>query len=693
MSGLQLWQGEARSNNVGPARGERLLGELTGPGLYFFVGPNAGGKSTELRLLERAHDMGLLKTVASVTDGEAEAELVLGPLKITYRRSPSGLMQEPVVEGLPGVIDSLPAAIERLISASGYKGVEPRAKDRLDALLSYAPITSTPELVKALCVALEGKAWPEDLGEDWWRIASTQVRAARFHPLRLRSAAELEAELLTRPRGGILDDHSWMLETLNALGNTGEKAAEQQAKVVAGIDGRLAEALSGAARRLDLPVEGLDRVLAQTYDLAALTAAETAAGRELSRVRAEVAARAGEVARREKLRETMGARPDISPLSDALEKAKAETAAAKAAQLTATTAQAMAASDLSGSGAELRVADAAFGPAVDSWKAAAERATTALLSLSPEDPARQVSEAKSALEFAEEARSKVVAARTETGRLAAIHDERSADAERLRTISAAAIEREGAARTALNRAQAELSRWEQLAAELASPLEGPESFEAEEEAHSGAFAALELAREAQAYQVIAAEREQAQTLLERLTLAASDYRAAARDTWTALGAAVTRELRLPWLQVDGLDLYVGYVGGQLNNDLDLIERAEAQVRALAAEDVNLAGVSLQRFVLERIRDASAVEWRSIDSVDRMSTAELHEAALSVFLERKKISGNTFTCPWNVLAALDQDKLEKFAGRLEEAGLTCFSERPWRRGDEPELRLEKVEGVR
>lgn len=694
--GPELFVGEASSTNIGAARGERSLGRVSGPGLYFFVGANAGGKSTELNLLMAAQDAGLLRRRANISDGASEAEFVLGPLRMTFRRSPGGAIAEPQVEGVEALplVTALPASIETLITGDGLKGEEERARRRLGALLSYAPIDATAELAEALCLTLEGRRWPASLRAAFDELAAeAKGSVGRFKPAPYATAAQIREALLAQPRRGILDDHGWLLEQLNALGNTGEKAADRQRAKVASLDGRLEEIVTGAQRRLGRGEDPLDEVrldLGRTYDLPQLENAHQAARMAAERARTAVASRRAEQERREALQATHGERPDSGPAFRALDSARLASLRANEA-LTALEKD-VAPAQMASAAGEARIA---AGEIVAERRAAfglvAERLQVRVADGSVEDVDFEA--ASVALHALREAWTPFAAAREE--------DRQCSEAVRAHQVSIVAA-RDDVRQKQVSLLEAQrvvdereelARRWDAVSEQLALPLPGTDSAQAEEFAEAEALANLSLAREARVYRELLAERDREQTLLEELVLASGDYRSAAKDSWTCLGAAVTEELRLPWLQVDGLRIFVGYTAdGQLNTDLERIQRAQLQASVLQSPEVNLAGVSLQRFVLERVRQLSNVDWRDLDDSVRLSTGELHEACLEVLLSRRGRLGGIVVIPWVVLAALDAAKLGAFAAKLRAAGLIAFSERPSRGGDPSEITLEKVEEV-
>ena len=101
--------------------------------------------------------------------------------------------------------------------------------------------------------------------------------------------------------------------------------------------------------------------------------------------------------------------------------------------------------------------------------------------------------------------------------------------------------------------------------------------EAERQA-AEADAAVKIAEAASGYRVIAAEHRAAletATAIEELSKA---YRAAKDASWGHLGEVVTDALKLPWLQVDGTDIFFGFFDGKLNTDEKLIETAREEAR-------------------------------------------------------------------------------------------------------------------
>lgn len=713
---MELWTGERRvaSANIGPAAGDRLLGTVRGPGVYLFVGPNTSGKTTELELMLRLQDERLLRGFANVTDGASHAYLELEPARVTFRRSPSGIVSHEAT-GLEQLerIDAMPAAIESLIHGDHVKDPAARARHRLAALLAYAPVESSPERLAELFGTLDGRSW-SDLDEDdglrrVWRELAEAATAGRRHRLEpLRSTDEVSHFVAAHPNrtGQVLDDHERLVDLLNAMANTGEKAAEQQRRKVAGVEGRLREALEQAGRQLvegwdatdELAVAELRAVLERSYDVVDLTERRNLARSRAEAKRASQAARIAAEARSARLAAERGGRPAVEESEVRLASAEATLAQEVASHRSATAREAELQHAVEQARATEQEADqqvlTAWGEIEDFVVQLRRRA----FHHSPEGEATP--RYRTDLTGADEQAARIVRALSRT----LYGDPATSRAEAEQALTLATAAREAAdrrlakaeedrdtAQAAANAARAAAETWDRVGQQLAEPAEGATDAEVEEATAAlvEAERALLTATAAASYQQLAAEHVAALALAGRVDEAAKDYRAAATDSWSFLGMLLTEALRLPWLQVDGLDLYVGYVDGRLNNDPELIAAAQAAAEQAAAALDHTSAVALPRFILERIREVSSVEWRKLDDDQRVSTAELHEACLALMIERRSALGGIVVVPWQITAALDEERLLRFDAMVADAGLVVFGERPRRKGDPHGLFLERV----
>ena len=616
---MELWTGDLKAGNLGPARGDHFLGRVEGPGLYMFVADNAAGKTSLLRVLAALQERELLKTVANITEGETQAYLELAPVRAIFRRNAA-----PKLEGgeLPKITE-MPAAIDTLITGDHLKDAEARARRRLGALLGYAPIPLTAEawaaggLIERLCDCLLERSFTDaDATElaDMSPEAPTKGKRARKLGIML-NASDLFDALGNGAPADLLAVHDDLLELLHGCARAAEAARDAADKDVttrtAGCEGLLDAAL----RRFGSTVSDRNALLrilrnAETDDarLIAFNQDAMKAREERSALVAQMARANAQAERLEKLRASHGPRPE---------------------------------------------------PDADKVHAAFDRLNEAVTKLATAVFEGDMSVKWDANVGEEDAN---VRARLSSLRIA---------------LDISAI-------------KSDQARWDAIEKELGSTVERmPGDDELEKAARAVRFAEDQIAliEEARLYQAAEAKREAAVTLAGRLATLASDYRKAAKDSWSHLGVAVTETLKLPWLQVDGLDIFLGYVGGKLNDDPELIAAAERAAKATVADE--LSPVSMRRFLLQRIREASKVEWRALDDEVKVSTGELHSACLAVMLSRREQLGGILILPWKVTAALDDNALRGLARRLLEAGIVGFSERPRRAGDEPGLAMERI----
>jgi hypothetical protein len=647
---MEFWFSTERqiaARNIGPVRGEdSFLGKIHGSGLYLVRGPNTSGKSTIGRLLAKMDDQDLLRQSVQITDGEDSAFLEMEPRRVTFTRSPAGDMRMTVEGAEAPPVEEMPAAIETLVHADHLSRDNPegRARHRLAALLSYAPIETSMEHLTTLLAALADlPAITAEMRETWLELAAEAAAGSKRVRIEgLRTRAEVRDWIIASPKrkGGLLDDHDLLTEICNATGNTGEKAAEAQRRRLAKIQGRLDGALQAAARQIEWPAgeEGkLRTLLEQEHDLPALTATRDGARLKLTELETSAGGRRAGEARRERLAATRGEKPEA-----AVAVAEAEVAEV---------------------GEKLKGAVVAAYAELDEWQAALRD---------------QVFSDDGKFRWGQGLAGEADRAHKLVSKLAALLATRPEDSD----LGKAAQQRLAAAREAL-------AAWERVGEQLAEPIEG--AAEAEVEAARTTFAeaesAVNLAKAAAAYQAVAAELAAALDLARRLDELAAAYRTAAKDSWSFLGQIITEALKLPWLQVDGLDVYLGYVEGKLNQDPELI--AQAQAAAEAALD-KTSPVSLPRFIMEKIREAPAVEWRSIDDEARVSTGELHEACLAVFLERLA-PGSIRWVPWYITSALDPERLKRFDQAVRGRECVLLGEEPRRQGDPQGIWLERVAG--
>jgi len=675
--GISIWAGgDVRSRNIGPAAGDRHLGTIGGPGLYFFIADNAAGKSHHLRLISKLQREKLLRSDVDITDGQDAAFLQLAAASISFRRLPSGEVADPEragTEALPQ-IEELPSAIGALLSAGGrIKGEEPRARARLEALLSYSPIPASLELLQKLCSVLESRAFsmPDPELDATWRglAAIAQAETPRFKWEGMLDAVAIYSRIAAQPREGVLDDQARLMELLHVLGNSGEKVAEQQGRLVSQAEGRLQQVLTNVARQIEAEdVPGL-LLRAKPAD-----PGETAFRRqELAQIRATAAARGAEEDRREQLRKSHSEqKPDTTREAQAqveaeaaygaarlaLEKARIEASEANgAAHAAAVTAERLE----DGAREEYERLDAAsvelrelclVPPGWDAFRIPEDpKAVTHAAANVSEALVRLVTAIKRAADHGVQCRQMI----EERDRRNALLSALEMDLESARSSF-------DVSRKNLMEAGSRVSAWQEVQRILELAIAGPSAADVEsaEAALADAESAETLAFAAEAYRQAQAELAAEKAMLRRLLEVASDYRNAARESWEALGAVVTQELALPWLRVEGMRIFILYDG----------KGPGAKLATAATPKTQLDG-------------------RDLDDEERISEAELHEAMLRLMLSRRERLGGILVVQGQVFHPLDAGRLARFSGWAKDAGLVVLSERPRRLGDPEELVLEHV----
>lgn len=692
---LTLWHNttrDLRTGNIGPASGDVHWGAIDGPGLYFVVGQKAGGKSSVLNLLGKIQDASSdWKEI--VTDGEAEAYLELAPLSAVFSVGPLGDPREPVIthaDELP-TIEALPSSIAALVDGGHLKDEKARARCRLRALLQYCPVDSTPERIGQLFRALEGRMWSADREQltiqgAWAGIMEALPRAPkRAEPFRYAEEIAVYVQEAAGRDGSLLKDHEILAELLNATGLCAERALEYQQRQVSACAAVLDEVKAAASRQTGLP--RLATLLKAAHDKFFLAHELDLRRLDLREVRAGRAARVAETGRREKIQASHGERPVVD---------RSELGAAVETETNAAEIQRKADRDL----AVLTTVIAQDRERRMNWETRADEAWSHWDSFAhdlrravfPENaPGANANLAR----FGEQAPGLIE--RIEAALVYPEHDRRAElaaaehaaeDAQEKSEESGAAIEE---ARTRLAAAKMAAERWDEVDALLQEEIEGPGEAEvtAAADAVDEAQRAVQVAGHAGLYQAAAAELTNAVDLATGLETAGKDYRRAAKDSWSFLGWEVTEALALPWLQVDGQKIFLGYGDdGKLNSDPAVVAAARLRLEQTRTMD---SGTLLPpaRFLLEAIRAEPQVEWRDLDSSKRVSTCELHEACLGIMLSRRSSLSGILIVPWEVMAAFDEASLDAFAGRVAEAGLVIISERPRRKGDRAGLHLEKV----
>jgi len=667
---MEMWAGgNFRSSNIGPAAGDHLLGRFEGPGVYLLVGDNASGKTIHLDLLSRAQKDRLLRADANITDGQLVASFELGALKIAFRKNPLGEVGDPERSGAGDIppVESMSHTIQTLIDADHLKGDPERARRRLEALLTYCPVPGTEELVRALCGTLEERSFtePGPIGFEalWWSLSEEAKGSRRIKIVPFRTAAKITSWLLSQEREGVLEDHRRLMDALNDLGLTAEHAAAVQARHVSATEGELA----GAARAAWVtkggtgdPSEAFMSEIRSNPDMTSLEKAERKQAERAVEVRAGRAARLFAEEDRAHLRETHGpSRPDADETR--YENLRISAAATRAKEGRSTQELDEANSCLRSLGAPVETAiklvdraweevakdfqtlSSRFGiegiPDGDTLRAATRSMRERLSQL--EECVKDAAEITTSLEIARldldakrdaHVRAEEAAGLSESARLEALGD--------------------------LEATKERQHRWEEVDQLLQGGVDGPtqEQLDATLEDERQAKRDLEVGRAAIGYLKIFSRLEAARGLLALIEERGRDFRLAAKDSWVHLGKALTSELAVPWLTVHEQELVIHYDG-----ETGLLRQDES-------------------------RPADA---RSIDDSERISVGELHDAMLTLMLEKRDDSGGFIIVPWQVVAALDEDHLARFNRMVADHGLYVLSERPRRRGDPAEMFLERV----
>lgn len=688
---------ELTSDNIGPARGHQEIGRLGEPGLTFLVGGNAEGKSHVLRLLSllRAKvDQMVGPKGVSITHGEHVGSLSLGNVTVTLRRVAGG-STEVLRDGTADapVIEALPTPIGTLIDGDGIGDPDARALRRLKALLTLAPLPA-PAHVAELLRGLENPALSfADLTEQEIDAVATLSGRARGRAVTvpLRDAAALRAELAGEDWSGksVLDLVAELADRLNKLGNTCDHAAKAQqgaldgaAAVLEAAWGRLP---AGCAEKPTIAkVREVASGPAPTNGLAAL------ARQKLAGLQAKVEAADAEEQRRAGLRAQLAGIvvPDLEAL-------RAELVSAEQAEEVAATAE-RAASDA------FLLADRDRGYAAKRFLAANEQmiqAWSELRGLFSVDTAPMVEEVGRLAETVHRLNEAFSLAGAEVS--VALSDRHEATEAALKAESA--LDRAAEAKTfsgtvriaaelAVSEASEAVGRRNRLAAELDVPIERPAPEQLTEVEKAIADFEAEAALYAYAKEVAAASmtRDEAGKLLARIETLGAGYRAAAKSVWGRLGALVTLHLRLPYLRLEGTGLFIGFgEDGNLNRtETGWIDEAEAQ---RVAGEGDGTGLNLARFIADRVATPGEIEWRHVDDLPGVSTAELRGAFLELLLDRSAGQGAWIELPWErLMASFDSIRLRALARRAVDAGLVLLCERPQRDGEPDGLFLERIE---
>ena len=681
---LEFWEGgEVRVQNVGPIRGERLLGRIDGPGLYRFVAPNANGKSTLLSLIQRLHSDKLLRSQANITHGELAAFLEIGASRVTFRKSGASGTMEPQRKGTETLpkIESIPSPIDTLITGNNLKGEEPRAKARLEALLTYVPVEADEkrlallaDSMNALAVAIN--SYPEALATAREWLAEQQAATGKVRGIggvTFETEADVRAWLYSRQNEGILEAQQSLLDRLNAFGNAGEHALEAGKRRMNSAFGRAGE-LEPKRGGVAIPAAELDKLPTEEAAAIALRAAENAAAE--ARVSHRHRIEAG--AQREQVRATIPEPIDLSPFEADVQSLDAERGAAVQAGEAAVAA--VDAIDVSVTRAALDSAMRDLARDVESLQALQDDLRNSGIGHAMQlRPLSNVPEVLAAVrlyhgkvEAAAGAVEKSLIAYAAARSAADTVGERRESAQEVLRLAVAnqqeANDRHAAALRRLETARASVQQRLATLEALAAPLAGAtaEEVEAAEQKASQARETSALAGSVGKYRLALADAATIAEAVTGVSELAKGYRASAAETWATLGFIVTEAVNVPFLRVEGLRIFIGYVPQP--------GRVEGRLAGAGEAD-------------------GSVQWRNLDDSEMISTAELNQAILRLMLSRRSELGGILILPWEVVGALDDNRARVFSAEAEAAGLVVISERPWRDGDpEGGIYLEKVEAA-
>lgn len=677
---FELWAGgDFSSTNIGPGAGDHKLGSFDeGPGFYLLVGPMGAGKSQHLGLLLRAQGDKLLRADANITDGENSAQISLAAMRCAFRCDATGQLKEPQRSGvgeIPG-IEAMATPIDILINGGGMKGADERCRRRLQALLTYAPVASSPARMTALCAILQSRTFTSDMDPhylaDWWRLAQEGKDDRKAMPISPHmNAAEIKRWLVEQKGDDLLGYHKLLVARLNLLGKSGEYAASALSKAISEQEGRLKGVATGAwpGRRQAPSGEELAS-LSEDYDQEHLSEVTERFRRILATTTAAAVARQQEEERRVSLRAAHGARPGAAE-DDELERLQAVMVAGRNAVEDADRA--------AGEATRSREkADNSFQDTIESftlgwahttatWDALAKTVGGAIESRAapgnagifdlcrvPEDLHElqvQMGGFKSlsaAVELAIDGQKETREVEEERQLTAGDHRAHLREVERLHELEAI---RQG-------ELEGQQAHWDEIDELLRAELSGPDNRDVSQvkDQLQAAESLLQIARVAKDYQLIAAGIAQTKELHTRIKEDATGYRNAAKASWKALGTALTEALDLPWLTLDGQEIILHY-GKETGK---LVET-----------------------------DTEPSVGRSIDDEERVSVGELRIAMLRLMLVKRDRSGGMIIVPWEVVAALDEEYLHRFATMVVGAGVVVLSERPRREGDPSQMQLEHI----
>lgn len=640
-----------RIENIGAASGVHDLGTIDGPGLYKLCGDNATGKTTLMALLD---EIGRSAAKAGkkvlISHGSTEAGLEIGDAVYRFSYSAVKGAVEVFHDGDPLPVTPLPEEILRLLDPQ-IKGDEERLRARVDALIRICRIGLSDAVLDALIACLPPLAIEADRPAERGVIVAKMVAGKVPNPgIFLASADPWRVAAKAKP--GLLDGADELRKLSQALARGLEALAEQKEGELKPLGERFKKAKADLA---DLQTRrGTEPLPAGNLgDFAhAVASAE-----------ASLAARRGEESRRARMLEAMGPARPGDLLDDGLEGAVRKlgrTMMAKAGTLEA------ASSKHEASFRELAIAKAVLHAAIlerirDLYSMDATLGESNLIDLGqlfetqaskaigqPEPLATSYNCVQSWLRATRQSAEDL--AISQQAHAKAVADHRDAYGK-LESWKLGVIRR-----------REEQARWDTLQDQLNEPIEGATEEDVARRRHELGLAQLDV--NIGIAEMLLRETERSHEDLRRdvvnLTAQIKRWRDVGTLLWRAVGKLVGEELKVPWIRVEDMRILLACRG--------------------TGEDSRLA------------LGGQAEEWRDIDVIGRMSTGELSEAFLHLFLTRSaelakgSLLPPIVTIPWHVLSSIvNPERLAGLDTTFKEAGVVGIGEVP----TPGKLRIEKV----
>jgi hypothetical protein len=626
-----------RVQNIGAAAGRHDLGEIDGPDLYALGGDNGEGKTTLLRLLEDlGRDVAKAGKRVRISHGAAEASLEIGDASFEFRYSLVKDAIEVTSDGETLPVTSLPEEILRLVDPK-IKGDEERLKARLDALVRICQIEMSESVLDALLDCLPTLGIEADRPQERAMLVSKMVAGKPPVP---NAALFLDSKDPWRKaalaKSGLVEGAGEIIKLSHAVARSLEVLAERKEGELKPLQAQLREAnnrleeLQKQRGEEPLPEESLD-----------------ALGRAVAAAEASSAARQGEEVRRARLATQLGARPEDIAEGDIAKRGKECGRNLVAAQN------------------EYNAADAASDKSRSDKNATAARLESDLARLN-----RSLAALGDALsagdDGGEEWLREYLLASHDLKETWGAHRNlglRDRETTTILTAKFAKLSEAQAAVREIQRIQAEWQQqaqqrqkeqasWDALNAQLQEPLEGATLEEVEKLRGQLRIAQLQADLD---LATAAAETAQAgyDTLrrdVVSLTGKIKAWRDVGPSLWKTIGQLVGRELELPWLRVEDMRILVGYTSKGKGAKLAL--------------------------------DSAPTDWRDLDEVAEISTGEISEACLHLFVNRAALKAKDsilppiVTIPWHVLSSIvNPGRLAGLRSMFKAAGVIGIGEVP------------------